>query len=528
MKKKRIFIFAMATACILQSCINPIQKASVAGLEEIQPVRRNLISCQEKTDDYVYELDSGNKYSDHKSDDFETSNYAEQSRNYYSVSEDPNGNVLSETSNTNQESISTVAFNDQKENNDSFAEASAIYKAGTDVNGVYWHSVTVHATISQKSEGWLWKKYYIDKDFYSFDMVSVGTLTIDLTQVPSNCDYDLRVYKLSNTGTTSYEELDFNNPSHIYAQSKAGGVGQNEHIQIANATPGTFYIVVYSYQDNYFDNDNPYKLVVQEQVNTQRANTFYTISSGRSSGQKFALWKSDYNPLGINALSTTNDNARIAFSNYDKYPMIRHLSDKYTNGTNCNYAVMYVWDLEVRRSLHSFYSALLQSLNGKFFDGYGNEINHDENKEETFDIVYNSVGFAVSIAGVVGCFFPVVGWVASGVSFFMSFYSLVKSCNKKHFLITKRQFRDYLINIVAALEVGTGSNNNEVVMVKFQYRSYVENGVRYLDWSPILDLSNGNRYNKDTISWQIDGSGIDGTVRGFATQSDIDIFLGLC
>ena len=110
----------------------------------------------------------------------------------------------------------------------------------------------------------------------------------------------------------------------------------------------------------------------------------------------------------------------------------------------------------------------------------------------------------------------------------MSFYSLVKSCNKKHFLITKRQFRDYLINIVAALEVGTGSNNNEVVMVKFQYRSYVENGVRYLDWSPILDLSNGNRYNKDRINWQIDGSGIDGTVRGFATQSDIDIFLGLC
>ena len=349
----------MATACILQSCINPIQKASVAGLEEIQPVRRNLISCQEKTDDYVYELDSGNKYSDHKSDDFETSNYAEQSRNYYSVSEDSNGNVLSETSNTNQESISTVAFNDQKENNDSFAEASAIYKAGTDVNGVYWHSVTVHATISQKSEGWLWKKYYIDKDFYSFDMVSVGTLTIDLTQVPSNCDYDLRVYKLSNTGATSYEELDFNNPTHIYAQSKAGGVGQNEHIQITNATPGTFYIVVYSYQDNYFDNDNPYKLVVQEQVNTQRANTFYTISSGRSSGQKFALWKSDYNPLGISAFSTTNDNARIAFSNYDKYPMIRHLSDKYTNGTNCNYVVMYVWDLEVRRSLHSFYSALL-------------------------------------------------------------------------------------------------------------------------------------------------------------------------
>lgn len=36
------------------------------------------------------------------------------------------------------------------------------------------------------------------------------------------------------------------------------------------------------------------------------------------------------------------------------------------------------------------------------------------------------------------------------------------------------------------------------------------------------------RYSKDAISWQIDGSGIEGTIRGFATQSDIDIFLGLC
>lgn len=528
MKKKRIFIFAMATACILQSCINPIQKASVAGLEAIQPVRHNLISCQEKTDEYVYELDSENKYSDHKSDDFETSNYAEQSRDYYSVSEDSNGNVVSETSNTNQESISMVAFNDQKENNDSFAEASAIYKAGTDVNGVYWHSVTVHATISQKSEGWLWKKYYIDKDFYSFDMVSVGTLTIDLTQVPSNCDYDLRVYKLSNTKSTSYEELDFNNPSHIYAQSKTGGVGQNEHIQITNATPGTFYIVVYSYQDNYFDNDNPYKLVVQEQVNTQRADTFYTISSGRSSGQKFALWKSDYNPLGVSPVSSTDEEARLHFLNYDKYPMIRHLSDKYTNGTNCNYAVMYVWDLEIKRYLHSFYSAILQSLNSQFFDNYGNEINLAENEKKEFEIQYRKAGIVVAVGKAVGLVAPPIGWFFTGVGIFLSVYALLQTYTQNRILITKRQFRDYLINIVSALEVGAGSSNEEVVMVKFQYRSYVENRGRYLDWSPMLDLSNGNLYNKDTINWQIDGSGMDGTVKGFATHSDIDIFLGLC
>ncbi len=528
MKKKRAFVFAMGVACILQSCVNPIQRASVVEFDEIWSVRNNLISCSAKTDDYYYELDSENKYFNENSDDFETLNHAEQSENYYCVSEDSTGEILSETSNAGRDFINTASFDDQKENNDSFAEASAIYKAGTDVGGVYWHSVTVRATISQKSQGWLFKKYYIDKDFYSFDMVSVGTLTIDLTEIPSDCDYDLRVYKLSNSVSTSYEELDFNNPNHIYAQSKSGGVGQNEHIEITDATPGTFYIVVYSYQDNYYDDNNPYKLVVQEQVNTKRTNTKYFINSGRSAGQKFALWKSDYDPLGIPAFSTDDENARIAFSNYDKYPMIRHLSDKYTNGTNCNYAVMYVWDVETRRYLHSLFNAMLQSLNGKFFDGYGNEINHKEEAEETFDIVYNSVGVAVAVAGLVGNFIPVLGWAASTISFAMSIFSLVRSCTKSHFIITKRQFRDYLINIVSALEVGTGSNSDEVVMVKFQYRSYVENGTRYLDWSPILDVSNGNRYNDDTITWQIDGSGIDGTVRGFSTKTEIDMFLGLC
>ena len=529
MKKRKMFVFIIATACILQSCTTPTRKTSVFKFGETQSVRRNLFRDQGKTDDYHYELDLDNKYTGRNSDDFETLHLAEQSENYHSLSKDRDGKVVSETFNeTSQELVNVAAFNDQKENNDSFAQASAIYKAGTDAGGVYWHSVTVRATISQKTEGWLWKKNYIDKDFYSFDMVSVGTLTIDLTEIPSKCDYDLRVYKLSNTASTSYEEIDFNNPNDIYTQSKSGGVGQNEHIQIKDATPGTFYIVVYSYQDNYFDNDNPYKLVVQEQVNTQRSNTLYSISRGRSSGQKFALWKSDYDPLGIDAFSNTNENARIAFSNYDKFPMIRHLSDKYTNGVNCNYLVMYVWDLDTRRYLYSYFNAILQSLNGKFFDGYGNEINFDENKEETFDIVYNSVGVAVSVASVVGCVFPVVGWVASAISLPMSIYSLVKSCTKNHFVVTKRQFRDYLINIVSALEVGTGSNNNEVVMVKFQYRSYVENGIRYLDWSPILDLSNGNRYNEDIINWQIDGSGMDGTVRGITNKTDIDMFMGLC
>lgn len=527
MKKKRIYIAALAATSILQSCIIPFEKSSNLIQEKIHHNRSNLFSNHSKDDNFYYKLDQENDYDDFKADDFESLSYAEQSNKYYSISKDYNGNILSKALN-NQESIAALSFNDQKENNDSFSEASAIYKAGSDANGVYWHSVTVYATISKKSKGWLIKDYYIDKDFYSFDMVSVGTLTIDLTEIPSTCDYDLRVYKLSNSPSTSYEELDFNNPSHIYAQSKSGGIGQNEHIQISNATPGTYYIVVYSYQDNYFDNDNPYKLVVQEQVNNKRANTYYNISEGRALGHKFALWKSDYNPLGINIFSKNNENARISFSNYNKYPMIKHLSDNYTNGVNCNYAVMYVWDLDTRRYLYSYFNAILQSLNGKFFDNYGNEININEDKDEIFDIVYNSIGVAVSISGIVGCAVPIIGWAASGASLAMSIYSLAKSCIKNHFVITKRQFRDYLINIVAALEVGTGSNNSEVIMIKFQYRSYIENGVRYLDWSPILDLSNGNRYNKNTINWQIDGSGTDGTIRGFSTQSDIDIFLGVC
>ena len=523
MSKRKTLFFVMVASVIIQLCGGYKSPSLMLEDSPIAFSKKNQFGREEKRDDHVYDLDTESKYIDETPDSYEALADARFNQDFRSSAADSAGRILPQTALIENDTVTTNrSFSDSNENNDSFQEATSIYSAGTHEGGVYSHSVSLSATISQKTSGWWFlEQKYIDKDFYSFDMVSVGTLTIDLTEVPSTCDYDLRVYKLSNSVETSYTELDFNNPNHIFAQSKSGEIGDNEHIEIANALPGTYYIVVYSYQDTYFDNDNPYNLTVRELVNTTtRPNTSYSISQGRASGDLFALWKSDYAPLGIDTFSVTNENARVAYNNYSSYPMIRHLADKYTNGVNCNYAVLYVWDVNVRTYLHSYFYALLQSLNSQFFDPYGNEVDVNEDEKKIFSIVWNSAGVALASGPI--------GWALGAISLAMSIYSLVDSCIENKFVITKRQFRDYLINIVSALETGTGSNNNEVVMIKFQYRFYTENGTRYLDWSPVYDPSNGNRYNENTINYQIPGSGMDGTVRSFASASQINMFLGGC
>ena len=488
-------------------------------------------SNNEKNDEYTYRLDSEKVYSNSDADDFESSKNGFKSPDYFYSAKDENGNdietpidgLFCETN-----AIALALEDDSFENNDSFADATSLYDAGSDANGIYWHSASVYATISQKKKGWgLWEQKYIDKDFYSFDMVSKGTLTIGLTQVPNGCDYDIRLYKLTNSLSTSYSELDFNNSSHILTKSDSNVLGGDEHIQLRNAMPGTYYIVAYSYLDKYYDDNNSYKLEVQEQVNIDVRSSSYSISSGRNSGDLFAIWQSDFMPLGINAVGF-DTSARQSYSNYDCYPMIRHLADRYTSGNNCNYLILYVWDIDVRSLLYSYFQAILQSLNDKFFDSYGNEVSINEDEEKTFNIVWNSTELAVSIAGLFGKFVPVIGNISTYVGIVMSVIDLIKAINPENLIITKRQFRDYLINIISALEVGVGTSDKEVIMIKFQYRFYTENGHRYIDWSPTYDGSQGNKYSGDTIKWQVNGSGMDGKVKSFSTKQQIDVFLGVC
>lgn len=91
------------------------------------------------------------------------------------------------------------------------------------------------------------------------------------------------------------------------------------------------------------------------------------------------------------------------------------------------------------------------------------------------------------------------------------------------YLATKKDLLAYLVSVQQTFSVGKGSNSNETKILRFRYR--FDSRTHSLNWSPYYSASDYNFYNDDYISFQIDHLGIDGTIRGFQTESDIRNYL---
>lgn len=489
--------------------------------------KEKSINLSKKDDEYDYDFQSGVIFENSYGDEFE-GNDAQNGINSAFISYDEDGKIISQKKfGESINSASAVSYNDSFEDNDSYARATTMYSAGQDTNGVYKHSVWCSATISQKTSGWwLWENKYVDKDFYSFDMVSVGTLTVTLTNIPSGCDYDLRLYRLEDSKTANCNNLNFDD----WLASSISLSNKDEKIQI-NAIPGTYYVCVYSFHDETFNNDLPYTIKFEEEVNLNRSNVSYSINNGRNNGDLGALWVSDYKPLGVTPVTIKDSDAKQKITNYDVYPYIKHLADRYSGDDYINYAVLYVWDIETRATI----SALAASL----VDIVDKQTDWDSNEEKQVNIGMNSAGLFLTIAGsIVGIAslavcgpMAVASLAAAGIminaaslplsisSFAMCFQANTNSITSKKNLLA------YLVSMQQTFSVGKGSNENEVKVLRYRYRFDNNNG-HYLNWSPFYSSSDYNFYNENAIYHQIEHSGIDGTVRGFKTYSDIKGLLG--
>lgn len=92
------------------------------------------------------------------------------------------------------------------------------------------------------------------------------------------------------------------------------------------------------------------------------------------------------------------------------------------------------------------------------------------------------------------------------------------------YLATKKDLLAYLVSVQQTFSVGKGSNTDETKILRFRYR--FDSKTHALNWSPFYSASDYNYYNNDYISFQIEHSGIDGTIRGFQTESAIRAYLG--
>lgn len=505
---------------------NPYNK-SPKPIEEIaNSVRTNNFSRtkgEESDTHYNYWFDINNEYSNEKGDEFEKMDCLNGNQSSLII-QDENDNIVYEKKPIeSRKEIALASYEDKNENNDSFANATNMYSVGTYKSGITTLKSWCYATISQKTEGVLWwKKTYIDKDFYSFDVAVTGTLTITLTEIPITCDYDMRLYKLDNSFATTVNSLNFNN----YIASSENAKGADEEISY-NVTPGTYYVCVYSFNDATFDNDNPYKITFLEKHDSKRKNSGYYIDTGRYDDIA-AIWISDYQPLGLSPITMTNRQAKCKFSNYDTYPYIRHLAENY-EAESINYAVLFVWNLSARAYIYSFIDATLNSL----LD-YSNWANESAN---SFNIILNKASFAINVGGYIigeiselliskaaSTLINSLGFKLNVAGFGMSLISFITSFSlENEFQIRRKDLIEYLVNLKAAFEIGKGSNEDQTIMIKFRYH-FSEH--KYIDWSPRYELGDSNMHGEDYITGYIPGSGINGSVYGVSKVEDLNSYLG--
>ncbi len=320
-----------------------------------------------RVDNYEYEFCSEKKFDKTNGDEFEILDFGSGGRSG-SSSTDIHGNTKIEKEssldqtlipdNVGSSNCEAISYNDSRENNDDFETATNVYSVGHWEEGIYQHSAWLDATISQKTKGWwLWEEKYIDKDVYSFDACTYGTLTVTLSNIPTNCDYDLRAYRLEDGTDAKASSLSFDK----YIAISNNSSNTSEKI-ILSVKPGTYYFYVYSYQEKTYDNDNPYHLLFEELVDESRANTHYNITEGKSKGDIGAIWVSDYKPLGYTPVTLKNSDAKVSFSNYNDYPYIRDLANKYNGDDYINYAVIYVWDLQLKAAISAMAGLLVQQI----------------------------------------------------------------------------------------------------------------------------------------------------------------------
>ena len=257
----------------------------------------------------------------------------------------------------------------------------------------------------------------------------------------------------------------------------------------------------------------------------------YWIRDGKAAGDKGVIWISNYKPLGIVPVTLTNSNATYQFSNYDQYPYIRHLADKYTDGKYINYAILYVWDLGLKLCLSTLAGILIDNLNAKtdWNDDYAKSVN----------IGFGTAGLVLSVSGTaltlmsaaelaalitdialgLGIVIGIAGAMVSLAALLMTFNT------NAPFLAKKKDLLAYLVSMQQTFSVGKGSNENEVKILRYRYRFDNSDGKHKLDWSPFYSSSDYNFYNAINMLCTIDNSPINGTLYGFKEKSEIESFL---
>ena len=391
---------------------------------------------------------------------------------------------------------------DQYESNNSFAASTRL---NTKPSGRPMDfSVSVNATLHRQS--WLWGliELDVDEDYYRIDVFGKANVSISLTNIPSGCDYDIRLFEHDNIKNAKSDDI-----TQITSSANAGS---NPESISRVLYPGTYYIWVYSYNDECSDSDF-YNLSINVDYTAQDT----TISSLRyNKGAKAALWVSDYDPCGIEAYSQSGKVA-VGYMNADYLPAMcfdNPFFNYFKSGNQINQAVLYIWDTDLRNELRSFVTSLYNSVY--------TQLENDKNYQMVWGIIEAGVSGVISTFECVSSPGLIIQIMLDATPYIATIAKLIFAPGEQS-IVTKDNLLDYLRDVRTALEANS-QTGNEVIKLNYSYKYKYENALGivyttyYFDFAPIPQSE--YLYDSDTIvSWD-QSSVVLGTIYGICDEDD--------
>lgn len=401
---------------------------------------------------------------------------------------------------------------DQYESNNSFFASTKLNSrpGGEPTSFSVSRSATLHR------ESWLWGliEREVDEDYYRFDVFGNASVTISLTNIPTGCDYDLKLFQHDNIRYAGEEDI-----TQIASSTKASN---NSESITKTLEPGTYYLWIYSYNDE-CDDSTYYNL----SVNVSYTASDVAISSLRyNKGAKAALWISDYDPCGIAPYSSsskvevgvlsTSTPVSVSFNNpYTRY---------FTSGEPIEQAVLYIWDPQLRTELRAFLTECYNTINS--------QLQYEQEVLMRWEFFEGGIGGAGTAGGIALSFVKSTSQAVPILNAVFTYGPIVFTMAKNIFapseqaITTKADLLAYIWDLRTALEVIETSDANEVVRIASTYtysdQYYLGTSVTnyYFDFTP--SRQSEYLYYPDEISSWNTSSIVHGTIYGIIDEGDIE------
>lgn len=341
-------------------------------------------------------------------------------------------------------------FPDSYENNNSFSSANDMTVGNP--SSIYSYSLSFSANIHK--EPWF-AGGATDQDYYRVDVFADAQLKVELTNVPSHVDYDLELYMFKDVRYPKWSDVE------RIRQSAGGGNGQNELI-IQNVKPGTYFVRVYPYQSDDWDEDNYYRLSISKTLNTR---SDVSIAALKSVGVKAAIWQSDFDPFGMSSFDF-DDRLEVGFrAMLDYYYMdfyqnpFHHKIKSYATNDEVINTIIYVWDVQWRIQIYDLLWEMALILES--------EVANNQQIILTFEYVTGAIRIIGTILGAIPQT-KILGTILTGGTSAASYLAPVLfpeiwNSNKDSIL-------NYVYVLLAAFEADHNTSPNEVIHVKLRYK----------------------------------------------------------